>query len=717
MSISEEPLLVYDGTDGPRTFRLAGEPIQIGRDAKSDLTLSDRSLSTRHCRIEPTATGYKVVDLGSRNGTYVNDTLVEQRELYDGDLIKVGRRTMRFVESGEAETLYAQVAMLTGRVHRRFGLDGVRTAAARFSTTASQLGVQGLLVDSEEIRAAQKMQNVARAMVERRKPQGIFDEIVDTLIEFTRAERGFFILHPPSARAGKSGKAKSKRKSKARKGRKKAARNGKRDERKVVAARNFDREGVRDALAKISSSIDRDAFERGDPIIVTDAALDERYNENESIVDMQLRSILAVPVQGPDGPVGTIYLDNRFERGLFLDRQLPLIRTFADQAAVALRNAELHTENEKRLKELTMAKAEVEELNRILSDRVAQTSAELMEVREQVMRDLDAAPLKYSYANIIGASKPMRDVFHLLDRVTDSDVPVLIQGESGTGKELVARAIHFNGARKTAPFISENCAAIPETLLESELFGYKKGSFTGATADKKGLFEAANGGTLFLDEIGDMPMNMQKKLLRVLQEREVRRVGGSRAVAINVRILAASNQDLRRLCDEGKFREDLFYRLNVITVNLPPLRERREDLPLLIEHFLGEISETTGRAPRTVSEEAMSALQAYHWPGNVRELRNEVMRAAALSDRVIVPLILSPQIRGGTDDRAAVADLGKKTLKEMVKEVTDELESKVIQEALRRSRGRKAQAARLLGVSRPTLDAKIDLHGLVVKRE
>ena len=214
-----------------------------------------------------------------------------------------------------------------------------------------------------------------------------------------------------------------------------------------------------------------------------------------------------------------------------------------------------------------------------------------------------------------------------------------------------------------------------------------------------------------------MPMDMQKKLLRVLQESEVRRVGGNQTVPIDVRILAASNQDLRKLCEEGKFREDLFYRLNVITVNLPPLRERREDLPQLIEHFLTEIASKTGRAPRTVSDEAMKALQAYHWPGNVRELRNEVQRAAALSDRVIVPLILSPQIRGGPDDRAAVADLGKKSLKEMVREVTEELERKVIQEALRRSRGRKAQAARLLGVSRPTLDAKIDLHGLVVKRE
>ena len=198
MNNSDDPLLVYDGTDGPRTFRLTGATIQIGRDAKADLTLSDRSLSTRHCRIEPTQTGYKVVDLGSRNGTYVNDTLVEQRELYDGDEIRVGRRKIKDVEAGEAETLYAQVTMLARRVHGRFGVGGLRSAAARFSTTAGTLGVAGLLVDSEEIRAAQKMQGVMRAMVERRKPQGIFEQIVDTLIDFTGAERGFFILHPSS---------------------------------------------------------------------------------------------------------------------------------------------------------------------------------------------------------------------------------------------------------------------------------------------------------------------------------------------------------------------------------------------------------------------------------------------------------------------------------------------------------------------------------------
>ena len=692
MSTRDDPVLLYEDEQGSKRYRLQERPLLIGRGSAADVRLSDLSLSARHCRVEPFDGGWKIVDLDSRNGTFVNDVLIKQRHLKDGDRIRLGRARLRFLASGTTADADSKVRRMVRAVHARQGTQGLRRLAESFAHEASQHGISGLVADAEEVRAAEKLQKVFNAVVEERRPNAIFDMIVETLIDFTGAERGFFILH---------GKGKGKNKG----------------ERKVVAARNFDREGVKDALAKVSRTIERKALEGGTPIIVTDAPIDARFSDSDSIADMRLRSILAAPVRSKSGTVGMIYLDNRFERGVFEERQVPLIRMFADQAAVALRNAQLHEQNEQRLEELTMAKSEVEELNRILADRIAQTSAELMEVKEQVLRERDQAPLKYSYSKIVGQSRPMRDVFHLLDKVTDSDVPVLIHGPSGTGKELVARAIHFNGPRKRAAFISENCAAIPETLLESELFGYKKGSFTGATADKKGLFEAANGGTLFLDEIGDMPMDMQKKMLRVLQEREVRRVGGNQTIPIDVRILAASNQDLRKLCEEGKFREDLYYRLNVITVNLPPLRDRREDVPLLVEHFLKEIAESEHGEAKTVSDDAMKALQSYHWPGNVRELRNEVHRAAALSDRVIVPLILSSNVRGAQEEPPPVTELGEKTLKEMVRGVTEELERRVIQEALRRSRGRKAQAARMLGVSRPTLDAKIDLYSLVVKRE
>ncbi len=691
---SDGPVLVYEGPDGAQRYAVGDKPVLIGRGAGADVRLGDLSLSSRHCRLEASGAGWKVVDLGSRNGTFVNDVLVKQRKLADGDRVRLGRAQFRFMLSGEEEDVVTQLRNVLEEAHRRRGERGLRELADEFAQAAQRHGAPNILVGSEEYRALQKLQDVMSAMVEARRPRAVFEMIVDTLIEFTGAERGFFILSDQGKKDSQG-----------------------RRTRKVMAARNFDKEEIKDALDKVSMTIEREVVQKGKPVIVNDAPLDQRYGGSDSIVDMRLRSVLAAPVRGfKSSPGGTIYLDNRFERGVFQDKQLPFIAMFSDFAAIALQNAALHASNETRLEELTMAKSEVEELNRILADRVAQTSAELMEVKEHVLRDLDQAPLKYSYSNIIGTSRRMRDVFHLIDKVTDSDVPVLIHGESGTGKELVARAIHFNGPRQKQPFISENCAAIPETLLESELFGYKKGSFTGASADKKGLFEAANGGSLFLDEIGDMPMPMQKKLLRVLQESEVRRVGGTRKISIDVRIIAASNQDLRKLCEAGRFREDLYYRLNVITVDLPPLRDRREDVPLLVEHFVKEFGR--GGETRTVSSDAMKALERHHWPGNVRELRNEIQRAAALSDRVIVPLILSESVRGRQEDAsAAVADLGEKSLKEMVKEVAEELERKVIQEALNRSRGRKAQAARLLGVSRPTLDSKIEAYGLVVIRK
>ena len=688
------PLLVIETEEGPQRVVLGRSTKMIGRDRGADVQLSDRSLSTQHCRIEPAGDGHKVVDLDSRNGTFVNGAAVSQRKLADGDRIRLGRVEMRYLQSSVAEDLFSDLTRVVSRVHRKLGEEGMLEAANRFSEAASRRGHTGLLVRSEDADAVARLPQVLRSMVEAREPQRVYELIVDAMIELTGAERGFVILHEMQGTGKRAKRA-----------------------RRVVAARNFDGEEVRDAAAKVSRTIERDVLKSSEPVLVTDAAIDERFSTSASVVDMRLRSILAVPVPGRDGPIGIIVLDNRFERGVFVERQIPIIRLFADQAAVALENASLHAENEHRMTELVAAKLEVEELNRILEERVAQTNAELMEVREQVLRERDQAPLKYSYANIIGDSRPMRDVFHLLDKVTDSDVPVLIHGESGTGKELVARAIHFNGARKNGPFISENCAAIPDTLLESELFGYTKGSFTGATADRKGLFEAANGGTLFLDEIGDMPMDMQKKLLRVLQEREVRRVGGTRTIAIDVRILAASNQDLRKLCDEGRFREDLYYRLNVITVNLPPLRDRRDDIPLLVSHFLHEATTDPDGEPRAISDEAMHALKVYPWPGNVRELRNEVLRAAALSDKVIVPMILSANVRGGPREPAEVAELGKRTLKEMVREVTEGLERGVIQAALDRSEGKKAQAARLLGISRPTLDSKIEAYGLIVKRK
>jgi DNA-binding NtrC family response regulator len=319
---------------------------------------------------------------------------------------------------------------------------------------------------------------------------------------------------------------------------------------------------------------------------------------------------------------------------------------------------------------------------------------------------------KYSYPEMVGRSRRHADLLRLLDRVIDTQVPVLIHGESGSGKELVARAIHYQGARKGGPFVTENCSAIPETLLESELFGFVKGAFTGADRDRKGLLEQADGGTLFLDEIGDMAPEMQAKILRVLESGEVRPVGGKETRTVDVRILAASHRDLRKMVQEGAFREDLFYRLAVITVEVPSLREKREDIPVLVEKFLEAYAADNGGPPRQVSEEAVALLSDYDWPGNVRELRNEVYRACALSEKVVVPEILSPQIRERAIPRLLPARLDDRPLKDLVRDAVDAVERRAIQEALERSGGKKTETARILGISRPTLDAKIEQYGL-----
>jgi transcriptional regulator with GAF, ATPase, and Fis domain len=254
------------------------------------------------------------------------------------------------------------------------------------------------------------------------------------------------------------------------------------------------------------------------------------------------------------------------------------------------------------------------------------------------------AAFRYEYSRIVGESPALLAVLRTLDRIIDSELPVVITGESGTGKELIARAIHENGPRAGRAFVRENCAAIPESLLESELFGYRKGAFTGATHDKRGLFEEGDGGSVFLDEIGEMSLGMQSKLMRVLQEGEIRPVGSPSTIRVDVRLISATNRDLRKLVAEGRFREDLFFRLNVVGIHMPPLRERAGDVPILVEAFLRAAAKRTGGPPKKLDPAALECLVRHDWPGNVRELENEIQRAYALSGPTIRVSDLSPEV-------------------------------------------------------------------------
>jgi DNA-binding NtrC family response regulator len=304
-----------------------------------------------------------------------------------------------------------------------------------------------------------------------------------------------------------------------------------------------------------------------------------------------------------------------------------------------------------------------------------------------------------------------------MEKVMDSAEPVLIQGESGTGKELVARALHFYSKRKKHVFLAENCAAITNTLLESELFGHTKGSFTGANNHKKGLFELAQGGTIFLDEIGDISQELQKKLLRVLQEGEFRKVGGENIIKLkNCRVITASNKDLRKLTQTGIFRSDLFYRLNVITINIPPLRKRREDIPILVKYFLSNMLGETAADKIEITDDAMKAMVKFDWPGNIRELKNEIKMAILLNDSRISLENLSENLRLAAEDSILLENIHGKNLKEMVNKAIWKVESKVILNKLNKAKWNKSRTAMELGVSREALRLKIIKYGLDRRR-
>jgi len=324
-------------------------------------------------------------------------------------------------------------------------------------------------------------------------------------------------------------------------------------------------------------------------------------------------------------------------------------------------------------------------------------------LKKEVVRLRKEVESRYHFHHLIGKSPAMQSIYDLIERIADSTSNVLITGESGTGKELVARAIHYNGITKEGPFIPINCAAIPETLLESELFGYKRGAFTDAKTDKKGLMVEAAEGTIFLDEVAEMSSLFQAKLLRVIEEREVRPLGDTNSYAIDVRIISASNRDIKNLIHEGRFREDLYFRMKVIDIELPPLRERREDIPLLVDHFINQFGKKPNRKISGVSEKALKILMNYSWPGNVRELENIIQRAIALCrHEVILPEDLpSSMLRVQDDESLLEKGLHKKY-------TLDQLEKEYIKNVLIEAGGNKSKAAEILGLDRKTLYRKIE---------
>lgn len=557
-----------------------------------------------------------------------------------------------------------------------------------------------------------RLLEISRVLTSETGTERVLERILDSAIEFTRAERGFLCLYQGESL-------------------------------EIVEARNLDREEVLDAHKKLSQSIVQHVVTRGEPLVSMDAGEDARLTDAQSIHRMGIRSVACIPLKvaalepstaesaAQPRVIGCVYVDHRFQTAQFLDADVELLEIFGAHASLAIRNASLM--------------ALLEEKNAQLGARLQSSEAQLHEA-ESLLKDVLAdAKTRHDVPGVVYASRAMHEVLGLVKRVAEQDLPILIAGESGTGKEMLARGVHALSRRRAGPFVPVNCGAIAPELFESELFGHRRGSFTGADRDRVGLVEAASGGTLFLDEVSEIPLEIQVKLLRAIQESEFERVGGVKTLQVDVRLIAASNRNLEDDIKEKRFREDLYYRLNVVPVPLPALRERIGDLPLLIDHFVERCNERLGKTVRGFSAEALDVLSTYGWPGNIRELENLVERMVLFaSSEEIGPDDLPDTFNEGaapapnSDDAAGGAAhppgegeppaggeennderllrlplkaLGL-DLKEAVRAGSRLVEEALITEALEQTQGNVTRSARLLGISRRSLQSKMKELGL-----
>jgi Nif-specific regulatory protein len=448
----------------------------------------------------------------------------------------------------------------------------------------------------------------------------------------------------------------------------------------VEAIEGFD-DRARSVSFKVGEGITGQVVQSGKPIVVPRVSKEPEFlNRMPRRADVPRHelSFICVPIVVQRATAGTLAVDLKFKPERDYESSVKFFGIVSSMIAQAL--------NVQRL---------VEEERRRLVDENTHLRQELRE--------------RYDFSNIIGTSGPTRQMYEQVAQVAQTNTTVLIRGESGTGKELIAHAIHYNSLRAKKPFVKVSCAALPDTLIESELFGYEKGAFTGANARKKGRFELAEAGTIFLDEIGDINAGTQVKLLRVLQEREFERLGGTESVRVNVRVIAATNKDMEKALAEGTFREDLYYRLNVFTIFVPPLRDRKADMLLLADHFLEKFSREHGKVIKRISTPAIDMLMSYHWPGNVRELENALERSVLVCDgQVIHGHHLPPSLQ--------TADASGTVTRVSLKDAVEGFERDLIQDALKTTRGNRAKAARLLDTTERILNYKVRNLGVDVRR-
>ncbi len=608
-----------------KTFPLVDEACSIGRELGNRISISGASISRRHCVISADQEGrYKLSDLESLNGSFVNGLPVKERYLEHGDQIKLGDTVFLFLlHEGEAQAAQSPPVLLSDEMF-------ISTRSTmRMSSKDSLLLQSDKLMESlpPSARLARHLNvllKISTAINSVRGLEALQRHLMELIFEVIPAERGAILL---------TGESKEE---------------------------FFSIFGVDKAAAEenrpvqVSRTIIFKVLEEKSAIMSNDVMGQPALATAQSIIASRIHSILCVPLISFEKLLGVIYLDASDARSRFDKEHLELMTAVASVAAMALEN----------VRHVEWLKSE---------NRRLQTAVE-------------------ADNSMVGESKRMKQVYQFLAKVAPTDSTVLIRGESGTGKELAARAIHLHSPRATKPFVAINCAALTETLLESELFGHEKGAFTGALAQKKGRLEVADTGTIFLDEIGDLAPQMQVKLLRVLQEREFERVGGTRPIKVDVRVIAATNKELEEAIKAGDFRRDLYYRLNVVSLVMPPLRERREDIPLLTSYFAAKFSKKSKRQVMGISQSARAYLTNYDWPGNVRELENAIERAVVLgSGNQILPEDLPEAVMETATSPSGAAPA-------QYHEAVREVKKQLILKAMQQSDGSYTEAAKLLGV-------------------
>ena len=598
---------------------LSDAQITIGREASNKVAVIDPSVSRKHCVVRVQEGRFQVLDLGSRNGTQVNGTSVQEQWLKHGDEIATGDSSFLFLLEdedltpgpGRVEFEEAQRTAETTIIHPKDVLYLQPDRLLRELPATSKV--------ARDLNLLLKISRIVHAIRDLDELQG---QLLDLIFEVVPAGRGAILLADRESQQFNSMFARMRQTGHA-------------------------------PLVKVSRTVARQVLEQGIAILGTDVPSCDDLRKVESLVASEVRSLLCVPLTVFQRVIGCIYLDSNNLDSRLEEHHLQLVTAIAGISAVALENA-------RRLQWL-------EKENERLTVEISQERS------------------------LVGEGLRMKEVYQFLKRVAPTDSTVLIEGESGTGKELAARALHRNSPRANKPFIAINCAAIPETLLESDLFGHERGAFTGAAGLKKGRLEVADSGVVFLDEIGELAPVLQVKLLRVLQEREFERVGGTHPIKVDVRIIAATNCNLDQAVREGRFRRDLYYRLAVLKVTMPALRERREDIPLLARHFVQKHAKHCKVKPRPISREALSCMINYDWPGNVRELENAIERALVLGSS---DMILPEDLPESLLERNTPPEMTEAKYHAAVKE----LKKQLIRDAVEQTQGSYAEAARLLGV-------------------